>query len=217
MLLAVARPGALPAGLDPDRDEARRWLAEELAQAEYNRPEPIFTRVLNWVLDRLAQLVDLVPGSSGLSQLLLVAVVLLALAALAFALRGRLRQGSLRERSAGAVLEDPHLTARDYRDRSDRAWRAGDWDGALLDSYRAVAASADERTLLDDVPGRTAHEVAVALATPFAEQARALRDAADRFDDVRYGEMHATREQAERVRALDSTLSRTRPRLTVVP
>jgi hypothetical protein len=215
--LTVAGAAPLLTGLEPDRDEARRWLAEELAQAEYNRPEPIVTRVVNWVLERLAQLVELVPGGSGLSQLLLVVVVLLALAALAFALRGRLRQGSLRERGSGAVLEDPHLTARDYRARSERAWRAGDWDGALLDSYRAVAASADERTLLDDLPGRTAHEVAVALATPFAEHAPALRDAADRFDDVRYGEMHATREQAERVRMLEATLSRTRPRLPVAP
>lgn len=120
---------------------------------------------------------------------------------------------ALRERPTGAVLEDPHLTARDYRDRAERAWRSGDWDAALLDSYRALAASADERTLLDDVPGRTAHEIALALATPFAEHAPALGDAADRFDDVRYGDRHATREQAERVRSLDSTLARTRPRL----
>jgi len=214
-VVAALLPVPLARGLDPDREEARRWLADELAQPDYHRPEPIVTRIVNWLLDRLNDLIQLVPGGSGLSQLLLVVVVGLAVVALVFALRGRFRQGALRERATGAVLEDPHLTARDYRSRAEAAWRRGDWDSVLLDSYRAIAAAATERALLDDVPGRTAHEVAVALTVPFPEQAPALRDAADRFDDVRYGGRRATREQAERVRALDGTLARTRPRLPV--
>lgn len=206
-------PAGLVRGLDPDRDEARRWLAEELAQPDYNRPEPLVERIRSWLLDRLEDLIGLVPGDSGMAKLLIVVVIALAVVALVFALRGRFRQGALRERATGAVLEDPHLTARDYRSRAEAAWRRGDWDSVLLDSYRAIAAAATERALLDDVPGRTAHEVAVALTVPFPEQAPALRDAADRFDDVRYGGRRATREQAERVRALDGTLARTRPRL----
>lgn len=207
--------GPVASGLDPSRDEARRWLAEELSGAEYNRPEPVIQRIIDWLLERLDALVQLIPGSTGLSQLLLVAVVALAVVALVFAVRGRLRQGRLRERGTGAVLDEPHLTARDYRARAETARQRGDWDAALLDSYRALAASASERTLLDDAPGRTAHEIALALTVTFPEHDASLRSAADRFDDVRYGERHATRAQAETVRDLDATLSRARPRLPV--
>jgi hypothetical protein len=115
-------PAGLVRGLDPDRDEARRWLAEELAQPDYNRPEPLVERIRSWLLDRLDDLIRLVPGDSGMAKLLIVVVIALAVVALVFALRGRFRQGALRERATGAVLEDPHLTARDYRSRAEAAW-----------------------------------------------------------------------------------------------
>jgi hypothetical protein len=81
----------------------------------------------------------------------------------------------------------------------------------VLDGVRAVARAAVERVVLDDAPGRTAHEVALALAGPFPGEADALLRAADAFDAVRYGDQRATPDRARDVLALDERLAGTRP------
>nr|WP_281497304.1 DUF4129 domain-containing protein [Ornithinimicrobium sp. F0845] len=197
--------------MDPDRDEARELLQRELAGAEYNRPESFIVKALNWLLERLNSLIEIMPGSNALSTLLLGVVLALVGVAIYFAVRGTRRTRKLTDRSSGPVLAETGLTAEDYRARAAAAARAGHWDAVLLDSYRAIAAATDERALLDELPGTTAHEIAVGLRAPFPGHADPLLAAADRFDAVCYGDQHATREEAERVRELDRVLARTRP------
>jgi hypothetical protein len=197
--------------LDPDREEARELLIRELTRAEYNRPESFVMRAMEWLTERLDGLIEVLPGSTGLSSLILGLVLALVVVAIVFVLRGSTRSRRLQDRGAGLVLEEPGLTAEDYRARADAAARSGDWDRVLLDSYRAIAAATEERTLLDELPGTTAHEIAVGLALPFPDHAGALAAAAHRVEAVRYGGAHATQPEAERVRELDRLLSRTRP------
>lgn len=197
--------------LDPDRDEARRLLERELTGAEYNRPESFLVKGLNWILERIGGLIEFLPGSNGLSTLLLGVVLGVVAVALVFAVRGTRRSRRLTESDAGAVLTEAGLSAEDYRSRAAAAARRGDWDAVLLDSYRAIAAATDERALLDELPGTTAHEIALGLRLPFPDRAEDLLRAADGFDAVCYGDRHATREQAEAVRELDRVLARTRP------
>lgn len=197
--------------LDPDRDPARELLRTELTQPEYNRPESFVVKAASWLFDRLNRVIEVMPGSDGLSTLLLVVVLVLVALAVVFAVRGTRRSGRLTDRASGPVLAEAGLTADDYRARAERAARAGDWDGVLLDSYRAIAAATDERTLLDETPGTTAHEIAVGLRQPFPQHTDDLLRAADDFDAVCYGEQHASREQAEQVRDLDRVLDRTKP------
>jgi hypothetical protein len=92
--------------------------------------------------------------------------------------------------------------------------REGDWGTVLLDSYRAVVASAVERTILDELPGRTAHEASLELVRAFPVEHGDLRRAADRFDAVRYGHEAGTEADARAVLALDERLARTRPELS---
>ena len=115
--------------------------------------------------------------------------------------------------SAVAAVDDEGLSAADYRDRARASTALGDWDAVLLDGYRAMAASAVERTLLTELPGRTAHEVALALAPVFPDHADALASAASSFDDVRYGHRRTTKAQAMATTELDTELLRTKPRL----
>ena len=61
----------------------------------------------------------------------------------------------------------------------------------------SVASGAVERTLLEDAPSLTAHEIAGRLGSTFPEQAQDLRAAADRFDAVAYGDEPASRADAE--------------------
>ncbi|MGB3764668.1 MAG: DUF4129 domain-containing protein [Ornithinimicrobium sp.] len=195
----------------PDRDEARDLLIQELAKPEYNRPENPLLRLAGWLADQLNGLLNVLPGSSSLSSILVVLVLLLVVSALAFASRQRLRERTLAAASADSVLGTESLSAQEYRARAEGCASRGDWAGALLDSYRALTAGAGERTLLDDAPTRTAHEVAGALATTFPEHAPDLRWSADAFDRVRYGQQSCSREEAERVRDLDRIVRKARP------
>ncbi len=196
---------------DPDRGEARDLLIQELAKPEYNQRENPLVRLANWLTEQLNNLLNVLPGSSSLSSVLVVLVVLLVVSVLVFASRQLLRDRTLSAASAGAVLGAENLSAQEFRARADHCGALGDWDGALLDYYRALTAGAGERTLLDDAPTRTAHEVAGTLATTFPDHGQDLRWSADAFDRVRYGQQSCSRDEAERVRDLDRVVQKARP------
>ena len=102
---------------------------------------------------------------------MLVALVVIAL--LVWVLP-KVRRESVVGRADGAVLEDLTITARTYRDRAAQAFKDGRYDEAVLDGFRAIAKDMSDRTLLDDAPGRTAHEVSLSLAQPFPDHAARL-------------------------------------------
>jgi hypothetical protein len=195
----------------PSEQESRRLLSEELSKPEYNRPDDLFNRALEWLFEQLGDLLEVLPGTGGLSAVLIGSVVAVAVAASLFAARGRLRSSALKAGSSGAVLEEAHLRAHDYRERAERARTARDWNAVLLDSYRALTASAGERTLLDDTAARTAHEVAASLSPVFPGYAQALFNAAAGFDRVRYGQLDCDEQDALAVAELDRSLMQTRP------
>jgi len=196
--------------LDPGSTEARQWVLDELAKGGYTTEPSLWERFVEW----LRHLLD-VPGTGSLPGWGAALVAVLVLAAIALLIvRVVRREPSTRPgHLPGAAVDDEGLAATDYRSRARAALARGDWDDALLDSYRALAAAAVERTLLTELPGRTAHEVAVALATAFPGQAAALAASAAEFDAVRYGHRHTTRALAVATAELETTLSTTRPRL----
>jgi hypothetical protein len=75
-----------------------------------------------------------------------------------------------------------------------------------VDAFRAVALHQVERGRIDDVPGATAYEVALALAEVFPERTFQVHHCAALFDLVLYGGRPATREQAVEVLGLDQLL-----------
>lgn len=205
--------------MDPGTDEARRLLEEELADPAYAVRESWLRRAADWVLDRLPDpdLPGRLPGWASWAALAL--VLLAVVAVLSFAVRDRWRRTAPAPDGAGrgVFADDERLTAAGYRERAEAALAGGNPAAALLDAFRAVAAGAAERTLLDAAPGRTAHEVAVALAPAFPQHAAALAQAADRFDAVRYGGRPVPDARAREVLDLEEHLRRTRPALAPVP
>lgn len=197
--------------LDPDRDTARDLLQGELNTPDYNRPESFVEQVLTWVEERIMALLGIIEGEGSLANLLITLVVLAVVVVAVLALRGRRRGLVLRQHRGGAVIEDPALTAADYRARAAEAAARGDWDTVLLDSYRAMTVDAARRTVLEDVPSLTAHEIGMQLSRAFPGHEAALAALSDAFDGVRYGGTSAERDQAVRAQALDRTLSRTTP------
>jgi Domain of unknown function (DUF4129) len=195
-------------GLDPTPDQARDWLEQELKRADYQ--EAWLGSVLRWIVDHVRALLDGAGNLAGVSPVITVLVALVVVALLAWVLP-RVRRESAADASDGAVLEDLTITSRTYRDRAAQAFADGRYDDAVLDGFRAIAKDMSDRTLLDDAPGRTAHEVSLALAPPFPDHADRLAQAANMFDAVRYGHRSATAEQAGEVQRLDTELVRTRP------
>lgn len=206
--LAPVASGAL----DPDRDEARRLLQEELDSGTYQLQESLVSRLWRWFTDLLPDLGALGPMPPWVTWAVLAAVVAAALAVVAFATRDRWRTARLTDPGApGAVLEGRRRTAAAHRAAARDALSAGDAGTALLEAYRAVASGSIERALLEDRPGSTAHEVALALAPVFPSESSALAAAADEFDAIRYGGRTAPESRARAVLELDDRLRRTSP------
>jgi hypothetical protein len=201
--------------LDPSSPTAQQWLRDELGHGVHLTQPSWLQRLMEWLWGLLRKLGS--PSAAGLpgwvvgiGVLVLVAAVVLVVVRL---VRPEARTRPSRARGTSGSVDDEGLSAADYRSRAALAVARGDWDAVLLDRYRALAASAVERTLLSELPGRTAHEVAVALAPVFPDHRVPLAAAAAAFDAVRYGHERATSTQAHDTTELDDALLRTRPRL----
>jgi len=197
-------------GLDPTPAEARRWLSDELSGPDYH--DAWLDSVIRWVLEQLAKLLDGADNlaNAGLSPVITALVAVAVVALLGWVLP-KVRRDPVAARRDGAVLVDPTITPSAYRSLAVQAFADGRYDDAVLDGFRAIAKDMSDRTLLDDSPGRTAHEVSHELAQPFPDHAGRLAQVANTFDAVRYGHRRATAEQAGRVMQLDAELIRTRP------
>jgi hypothetical protein len=204
---ATALPASPP--LDPTVDEARAWLARELSSPAYADDRSLIQRFLDWLDQQLSGIGGQAPAPGWALPVVLVVLALVVAAILLVAVRRS--PTTTRSATGGGVLDEPHLSAADYRVRAEAALARGDVAAATAHAFRAVAASAAERTLLDDAPGRTAHEIGSTLAAVFPGDAGAVRGAADLFDRVVYGRVPVEAADARGVLDLDARLRATRP------
>lgn len=218
-VLPLGRLGALgPSTTDvpvvPDAETARRWAFDELADPAYHQGESLLSSFLRW----LEGLFTLPEGLGGLTlpgpvALLVIAGVVVLLVVVTLLVIGPVRRS--RRAASGAVLdvEDTRGSA-ELRAAAERAEVATDWDTAVLERFRAIARALEERVVLDERPGRTAHEVALDAAAALPDQLAALTHASDVFDGVCYGGRRATQADAAALRRLDDDIRATRLRRT---
>lgn len=209
-------PGAAP--LDPDRDEARRLLEEELSKSRYQQEEPAETPEWLEALYRwFRELLDSLGGEGTVpGWIVVVVIVVVAVLVLAFLVFGvpRLRSRStVRAAGDGLFEADDRRDAAAMRRDADAAARDARWNDAIAERFRAIARSLHERTLVTTVPGSTAHDVARRAAFSLPEHAEALERAAHEFDAVRYLGDRGDRERYELLVTLDAAVQRTRPLL----
>lgn len=210
MSLRAARPQP---PLTPGNETARSWLAHELAKPEYAASRPSWFDLLSQrVADWFASL-HVHGASSGASAWL--AVIGAAIAA-AIIVGAVLRYGLPRlNRRAHAALTGGEVadsrTAAELRAAADRAAGGGEWELAVIERFRAIAASLAERTVVAVRPGTTAHEVGEAAASVFPAETAALREAAAAFDAARYLGRRMSAGEHERLRELDERLRRATP------
>lgn len=204
--LPVALRGDVP--VTPDADTARRWLQEELLDPVYQDQPSLLMRFIDWLMGLFdgVEVLDVNPVVASL----VVAGVVLVVAVIAYLVAGPVRL-SRRARTLAAVFEDDTRSATDLRAAADAAAAAGDWATAVVERYRAVVRSLEERVVLDPRPGRTAHEAADAAALRLPALADRLAGGARLFDDVRYGKVAVGPAADQALRELDAAALATRP------
>jgi len=202
--------------IDIGRDEAARAARDELSKEIYHRDDPgIIASILQWILERAQELLFTValhsPGGSwGLLALVLVLVIAIVVI--------RWRLGAVARSAAertSAVFTGRARTAAEHRAAAEAALAAGDYDTACRERFRAVVRTLEERTFLDERPGRTADEVARDVAAIAPQVADELAAAARVFDDVCYGGEPGTAAAHAVIQAADDAVCRLRGRAAV--
>lgn len=203
-------PAAVP--VQPEADEARRLLQDELAKGVYRQAEPsllerAWTAVLTWLGELLRQIRS-VDAGVGTILLAVGAGVVIAVAVLLI----KPRLNAVRRPDPTVFPAQSSLSAQAHRDTAEAAARTGKWDEALTERFRAITRAAEERVILDEQAGRTAVEVAHRLQDLFAAQSEELHWLAERFNEVHYGSRPAGQPDYRRAAELDLELQRTQPR-----
>lgn len=187
--------------VDLDRDEAREAAARELSDPAYvsDDPNPL-ERALDWVLDKLGELLAGAAGMNGIT-----AITILVVLAVIIVIVVRLRTGRTTRaaRTRGGEVFDSVLTAAEHRAAADRAAAAGDLAEAVRERFRAVVRELEQRGVLDPRAGRTVDEVAIEAGRALPVLADDLRGAAVQFDDVWYGGLPATEQGYRQLVSVD--------------
>lgn len=195
----------------PDRDTAREWLTSELQRPEYAERESLLTRLINWALDWLNTIDWPDTSMSGPQLGIVIGVVAAVVLVLAWLVAGPVQLGRNRAGSAEVLDTDDARTAAQMRAAADTAAAAGDWRTAVVERFRAVVRSMEERVIIEPRPGRTAQEAAADAGERLPAQAAGLRSGADLFDGVEYGDRIAAAEDDVALRVLDAEVTAARP------
>ena len=173
--------------------EAREAAEAELAKPVYHPVPDLLDRLWRWLVEHFDP-TSAIPGIPPLLSGLIVLLVLVTCVVLLVVLLRRFRLVG-RSRRAARRLFDDERDARALARAADAAAERGDWDAAVVERFRAIIRSLDERGLIEDYPGMTAHEAAVLGSSALEALGEELTRAAALFDAVRYGEVVSTEEQ----------------------
>ncbi len=198
--------------LTPSADEAREWARAELAKAIYNDEPTLLERAVSWLTDLWRELMSWNQGVGPVVLPLVVLAVVVLIVAAGILIGGPVRRRRLRRQGASAVvLDGDERTATELRAAAEAAARTEDYSLAVLERFRAIVRSLDERVVLEDRPGRTAHEAATEAGHGLPDCAAGLLAASQTFDAVCYGDLHAGRSDYENVVAVDEQVAAARP------
>ncbi|HEX5018268.1 MAG TPA: DUF4129 domain-containing protein, partial [Actinomycetes bacterium] len=136
--------------------------------------------------------------------LLLLAVVVIVVVVVIAMRTGTI--GRRHARQSTAVFGDQVVSAAEHRRQAEEAAEQGRWSDAVLEAFRALVRHLEERSVLDERPGRTADEAARDAASSFPASQSALSTAARTFDEVAYGDRDGTSEGYWQIREVDDAV-----------
>ncbi|MFD1931703.1 MULTISPECIES: DUF4129 domain-containing protein [Nonomuraea] len=195
----------------PEREEAQRRAAEELARAGYateSLPDRLWRGFQQW----LGDLGEFTPGGGTvgpvIAALLLILVVVAAVWAMVWLSR---RSARAHAPESGDLFGGRAMTAAEHRLAAESLAAEGRWAEAVQERLRAIARDLQDRALVDTMPGRTADELAAEAGRSLPAFADELAAAARAFDDVAYGGVPGTSDAYAMMRELDERLRVARP------
>lgn len=191
--------------IDIDRDPAHAEAQRELAKSIYDTGSSPTANFSDWIDDWLNRLLTSAAEIPGAWFTITVLVIVL-LVAVWVAIRMARRAMRTNRHGDHQLFDSGILSAAEHRDTAEACAANGDWAAAIRHRVRAVGRALEESGVLNQLPGRTANELArdagVALPGVAAELARA----ADVFNDVAYGEQPGTEQGYRLVADLDDRL-----------
>jgi hypothetical protein len=149
-------------------------------------------RFLQWLVDLYIRLLanQDPSGNGGVNWGFVIAILLLITAIGVVVWRVGLPRWRRGRRDA-TVEVDATRAAADYRTLAEEAAQRGDWAGAVRDRFRALVRELEVQTILDIRPARTAWEAAYVASRSLPASTAALREAAESFNAVVYGDRRA--------------------------
>lgn len=197
------------APVEISREDAQRLARLELAKPEYTRQdESVVTKILNWIGEKVGDAVNAAQGVSPLGWLGLVGVGLLIVLAIVAVRR---RTGALARSTSDPLFEGRDRSAGDHRREADRLAEAGAYAEAVRERLRAIVRDLQERGVVEDLPSRTADEIARDAGEALPSAASDLRSAARLFDDIWYGGRTADRSSYDRIVEVERIVRDARP------
>lgn len=196
--------------VDPDAETAARWAREELADPIYHEGQSLLDRVVEWFLDLLQDAQADVAAVDAQAAIIGLAVLAVVVAAVVLLYTGPVRRARV-ARASTQVFEDDARTAAQMRASADAYAEAACWNEAVIERFRAILRSLEERAVLDERPGWTADEAASEAGAALPGCAADLRRASRLFDDVRYGDAAARAEDDAWLRGVDAAVAAARP------
>lgn len=205
-----------PIPLAPDAPSARQWLEDELRDSIYHESRGLVERIFAWLSDFFSSLFKVGSGSSPILLAVIVLVVIAVIVGVALLVAGPVRRRRRVTQSA-QVLADENRSAHELRASSSQHAQSGQWRLAVLDLFRALVRSLEDRVILDERAGRTADEAARAAAERFPALAYDLVRAGQMFDAAFYGEREVDEAGFNWLRDVDTRLVSARPELPATP
>lgn len=217
-LTAIVAGAVARVPVDPDAEQARDWLRNELSKPEYEAARPSLLEIIGKAIRDWIDSLSMAPGGpgSGLAPLIIIVIVAIALvvAFLVFGLPRLNRRSSI----SGALFgEDDERSAEQLRDSARKAASDGDYATAIAEQFRAVARGLAERAILTTSPGTTATHFAGDAAGVFPALGAELAASARAFDDVRYLGRAGSAAEYDALVSLEKALRATRPDFAGVP
>jgi hypothetical protein len=186
------------------RSQGAQLAHQELARSIYHPSliARLTSRVLNWLSLVLARLLAGTPSWIAVTVL---AIAILVVIAAMWYYAGPVR-ASRRDRSK-VIDGGTQPSAAAHRAAADKFAGAGDYQSAIIEGVRAIAADLESRQILPARSGRTAAELGTEIALTIPAEAAAARQVTRLFDDVRYGGRSGSADGYQQVRDLDLRIS----------
>lgn len=192
----------------PEQDpQAVRDLADRiLADARYDRPpRPLTERALDWIGDRLADLLGSLAGGGG-GTVIAWLVLLGAGGGVVYLLvrYGRVSLPSSPEPDRGTVMVELTRSPAEWRADAVAHETAGRWAEGLRCRHRALVADLVRQGVVAEQAGRTAREHGRDVADHLPAVAPAMGEATDLFEAAWYGGRPTGPDEARRFESLDA-------------